>query len=397
MDQRAIHLTTLTSGWRTGDDEQAQVLRILEQVPQEQLDTVLAGLDPEQLLGALSDRGAGKAYLSGVLDLLLVRRREALSVPVLAGLVAALHRGRTPRHHQELVVDVLRATEGRDFHDLKYRINASRDRHDLEQLVFHDLDEDLQDLLLEHLAEQAGVDPTSDLRILCDIDDTTRCMLHDDRYPRGIIYPGVVQLLLELDQGAVTDPARVGDLTFVTARPGGPLGLFERYTRDGLSGLGLPPHTVLGGSLLNLHTKAAITRRKLENMERDRLLFPECRMVFIGDSGQADGEVGAQMRTRAPEHIVGTLLHDVSGLGQAEREAWAHRGVQVFDTYAGAAAHATRWGLITVEQARRVADAVRTGLAVLELSTEQRRLLEDRLAADDEAIEALAEEPGSGG
>lgn len=103
------------------------------------------------------------------------------------------------------------------------------------------------------------------------------------------------------------------------------------------------------------------------------------------------------MRTRAPEHIVGTLLHDVSGLGQAEREAWAHRGVQVFDTYAGAAAHATRWGLITVEQARRVADAVRTGLAVLELSTEQRRLLEDRLAADDEAIEALAEEPGSGG
>ncbi|WP_022923760.1 phosphatase domain-containing protein [Serinicoccus marinus] len=302
---------------------------------------------------------------------------------LLARLIGPLHRGRVTREDQQAIVDTMTAVTGAPFHDLKYRLNATGDHHDLEHLVFDHLDEDLQDRLLEHIAAQAQADPTSDLRVLCDIDDTLRCALHDDRYPRGTVYPGVVELLTQLDRGAAADPGRVGDLTFVTARPGGPAGLIEEYTRDGLADLGLPPHSVLGGSLLNLHTKAAIAERKLQNMERDHLLFPECRMVFVGDSGQADGDVGAEMAARPHDHVVGTLLHDVTGLDGAARAAWAERGVHVFDTYAGAAGHALRLGLLTREQAHAVAGATREGVARLDLEPRQRAHLEDVLTAEE--------------
>ena len=391
MDPRALQITSLTDGWRTDAGQEAQVLQVLQAVPEGELDAVLADLDVDETLRDVDDHRWGPEHRTELLDLLLRERVGELSTQTLAVVISALHTGRTPRSHQEAIVDVLTSRTGSDFHELKYQLNATRDYHDLEHLVFEDLDDDLRARLLEHVAEQAAVDPTSDLRVLCDIDDTVKCAIHDSRYPRGTIYPGVVELLTQLDQGAAAQPNRAGDLTFVTARPGGPRGLVEQYTRDHLSHLGLPPHAVLGGSLLNLHTKAAIAERKLENMERDRQLFPECRMVFCGDSGQADGQVGAQMHAKDPDHIVGTLLHNVTDLDAAARETWAAQGVHVFDTYAGAAAHAVRLGLLRVDQAREVARAVSEGLAQVELTPEQRERLERELAEDVAAIEGLAQ------
>lgn len=147
---------------------------------------------------------------------------------------------------------------------------------------------------------------------------------------------------------------------------------------------------MLGGSLLNLHTKTVMAERKLQNMHRDRQLFPECRMVFIGDSGQADGQVGAEMHRIDPDHIVATLLHNVTDLTQEQREEWAAQGVHVFDTYAGAAAHALRLGLIRADQARTVVEATRRGLEVVDLTEEQRTRLERDLAADSESVAALS-------
>lgn len=389
MDPRALQITTLTNGWRTGTEAEAQVLKILTGIPPEELDGVLADLDLVKVIGDIDDHRWGPDHRTELLDLLLTQRVELLSNATLAHVISALHRGPTPREHQEAIVEVLTSHTGADFHDLKYRLNSTGDYHDLEHLVFEDLEEDLRARLLEHIAEQATVDPTSDLRVLCDIDDTVQCAIHDDRYPRGTIYPGVVALLTALDRGTAAEPNRAGDLTFVTARPDGPQGLVEQYTRDHLAELGLPPHAVLGGSLLNLHTKAAIAERKVQNMDRDRLLFPECRMVFVGDSGQADGDVGAQMHDKDPQHIVGTLLHNVTHLDEAGREAWAARGVHVFDTYAGAAAHAVRLGLLRVDQAREVAEAVRLGVGAVALTDEQRARLEADLARDVAAIDAL--------
>ena len=389
MDPRAIQINALTSSWRTGGATEAHIIEVLREVPPGELDAVVGDLDVDQVLSSVDDRRWGPDHRTELLLLLLEERVGELSIPSLARIVSVLHRGRTPRASQEKIVEVLLSRSGAEFHELKYRLNATGDHHDLEHLVFDDIDEDLRERLLAHFAEQASVDATSDLRVLCDIDDTVTCAIHDDRYPRGTIYPGVVALLHALDDGAAEEPNRAGDLTFVTARPGGPRGLVEQYTRNHLSHLGLPPHAVLGGSFLNLHTKAAIAERKIQNMERDRLLFPECRMVFIGDSGQADGDVGAQMHERDPGHIVGTFLHNVTDLDEQARTEWAARGVHVFDTYAGAAVHAVRLGLLRVDQARSVAEAVRTGLGVVDLAPDQRDRLERDLAADVAALEAL--------
>lgn len=390
MHPRAQQIIDLTDGWRTDAEAEAQVIEILRSAPPEELDDVLADLDVDDLIGDVDNHVWGPDNRTQLMTLLLRERRDALSLESLAVLLAALHVGLTPRTHQELITEVLLSRTGTAFHDLKYRLNSTRDHHDLEHLVFEEIDEDLRETLLEHFAEQAHVDPTSDLRVLCDIDDTVKCAIHDDRYPRGTIYPGVVELLQALDDGAAEKPNRAGDLTFVTARPGGPRGLVERYTRNDLSTLGLPPHSVMGGSILNLHTKARMADRKILNMDRDRQLFPECRMVFIGDSGQADAQVGAEMHRRDPDHIVATLLHNVTDLTREARAELAQDGVHAFDTYAGAAAHALRLGLIRAEQAQTVVEATRKGIAELELDAAQRERLERDLAADVEAVAALS-------
>lgn len=388
MDMRSLLITQLSSGLRTRAADSARIVELLSGTPDGELDAILAPIDLDRMF--TSTRGWRHGHRQRAVDLLMRRRLDELSDQRVADLISALHIGRTPRWAQEAIVEVLTGREGEDFHEVKYLLNATGDYHDLEHLVFDDLEEDLSLVVLRHIAEQAQGQASSDVRVLCDIDDTVKSAIHDRRYPRGTIYPGIVRLLHALDEGAAAQPGRAGDLTFVTARPDGLRGLVQRYTRNALSGLGLPPHTVLGGSILNLHTKALIGDRKLVNMDRDRQLFPECRMVFIGDSGQADGMVGATMHRRDPEHIVGTLLHNVTDLGEWEREAWRVQGVHVFDTYAGAAAQAAGLGLISIEQARQVAQDVREGLGLIQLSPGQQARLVSDLVREEALIEELA-------
>ncbi|WP_432558770.1 hypothetical protein [Granulicoccus sp. GXG6511] len=387
MHAIAAQISHLTKGIRTLPRQGHRVLDLLAHTPAGDLDDVLSIVDVPRVIAGVRNSPGGRHR---AVDLLLRERLGELSDDSLARTISAFHRGCTSRYAQEAIVEVMTARTGSGFNELKYRLNSTGDLHDLEHLVFEDLDEDLSDRLLEHIADQADDGSGADTRILCDIDDTVKCMLHDRRYPRGTIYPGAIALLKALDHGAAEEADRAGDLTFVTARPSGPRGLIEGYTRGRLSGLGLPPHTVMGGSFLNIHTKPAIAERKIQNMERDRLLFPETRMVFIGDSGQADGQVGAEMHARDPKVIVGTFLHNVTGLDDTAKQEWAAKGVHVFDTYAGAAAHALRLGLIRAEQARAVAADVRLGLDVLHMSTEQRRGLHQLLAADTALIEAAS-------
>ncbi|MDO5628227.1 MAG: diacylglycerol kinase family protein [Mobilicoccus sp.] len=264
---------------------------------------------------------------------------------------------------QQAVAAMLCSLEGERFEHVKYLLNSSGDAHDLERLVYDDLSEGPRMKVLEHIAKQAKVvGQVEDIRILCDIDDTVKCAIHDDRYPKGTVYPGIEQFLTELDGGTAEQPGRAGDVTFVTARPGGPAGLLERYTRDKMDDLDLPPHTIMGGSLLNLHTKTAIASRKNENIARDRDLFPECRMVFLGDSGQADAHVGLRARRYFGEHVVAVFIHDVIGIDEETRTDWAREGVYAVDTWDEAARKAGELGLIKDEAVKRVEQAVEEGI-----------------------------------
>lgn len=290
-------------------------------------------------------------------------RVDDLSDAAVARLVYEGHDGGISRDGGVAMVRLLTGLTGERFVRVKYLLNSLGDGHDLEQFVYGDLGEAPRAALLTHIAEQArALGTTRDVRVLCDIDDTLKCAIHDDRYPRGTIYPGIEAFLHALDEGLAGDPSRPGDLTFVTARPGGPLGLLERYTRGALDDLDLPAHTIMGGSLLNLHTRTAIAQRKIENIDRDRRLFPECRMVFCGHTGQADAFVGLRARRDYGDHVAAVFVHDVVGIDARTRADWAHEGVYAVDTWDEAARIARDLDLIGPQGLRSVERAVAAGI-----------------------------------
>ncbi|GAA1160905.1 hypothetical protein GCM10009583_34330 [Ornithinicoccus hortensis] len=370
------------------------MLQLLRETPPGELDALLAEVELTDLIRGLDDRRMfGPDHRSALLDLLCRERRAELTLERLADLVHALHHGRTPASHERAVRDVFLSLQGAELATLKNLVNAHGDYHDLDHLIFEDIDDDdVREEILEHIARQAAGQQSPDLKILSDIDDTVISMLHDRRFPRGVVYPGVVEFLCALDHGAAAEPGRPGDLTFLTARPSDAAGVVDSYTRNGLSGHGLPPHSVMTGSILNLLTKGRIAQRKLVNFDRYRLLFPECAVVFLGDSGQADVRVGQAMLERDPDHVRAVFIHDVAGTDPRDRERLAGTGVYLFDTYAGAAAHALRLDLISSAAARQVRDAVRAGVAAADLQTTQRATVE-RHVAQDEALLAAAGVP----
>ena len=360
---RAGAITELMRGW-VGRDAEARIVQELRQTPPEELDLVLAELELGALVRKVDDRPFGPDHRSALLDLLVRERRGHLTVPRLAQLAIALHRGPTPRSHERAIRDLVLSLHGEDLRDFKGLVNSTGSYHDLDHLVFDDIeDEEVRAQILDHIAAEAGDNPSDDLRILCDIDDTVRSMLHDRRHPRGAVYPGVVEFLRALDHGAASVPSSPGDLTFITARPSDPRGLVESYTRNGLAGIGLPPHSVMTGHILNLATKGRIAERKMVNFDRSRRLFPESQVVFIGDNGQADVEVGRSMLERDPTHVRAVFIHNVTQADESVREALATEGIWLFDTYAEAAERAHELGLISDHGLAMVRSAVAAGSA----------------------------------
>jgi hypothetical protein len=319
-----------------------------------------------------------------------VRRLLADPDRDLVALARALQHGRrwsSDHGREQLVRDAFVGLAGADLTLFKSLLNAGSDHRDLEHLVFDVVDDEgaRQDIL-DHIAAQAAVVDVPDLHVLSDIDDTLRCALHDDRYPKGTIYPGVIALYHALDAGQFGDPLSPGDLTFVTARPMDPVGLIEQHTRRGLRDLGLPPHAVLSGTFEGLRSHDSMAAAKIENFERFRLLMPETHVVFIGDSGQGDVEVGRRMLAIDREAVRLVLIHDVVGLADDERESLRSEGIVIVDTPVGGALEAYAVGLVSTAGLVSVVDAtVREAPRIRWSSPQQeattRALLERDLAA----------------
>ena len=279
-------------------------------------------------------------------------------------IVNALRQGGITRGEREEVTRALTALEGEELQQVKYLLNAGGDGHDLEHFVYDVLDGRQRRRVLDHIAEQAV--PHDELRVLCDIDDTFKSNLHDSRYDRGTVYPGIVEFLRALDASdAAGDDHLPGDLTFVTARPGGVRDLIERYTRRGFTDDDLPAHTIMTGTVRGLVDRRLMAGSKVTNIRRDAALFPECRQVFIGDSGQADADVALTVRRRWPEHLVAAFIHCVTDVDEATRARWRAEGVHAVDDYAQAARIAGELGLIDAERVARVERAVEQGVPSL--------------------------------
>lgn len=354
--------------------EERRILDLLRRAPGPVLEAALRRTDLSALLGDVDDHLGGPQRRSELLLLLAKARLAHLSVATRAALVDALQAGRTDEADERAIRDVFLGTRGADLTALKNAIDAGGDHHDLEQLVFHDLDDDdLRDELLAHVAREAAAAPPGELKVLSDMDDTLYRNWVDERYPAKAVYPGVLAFYRELDLG-IDGAGRPGDIVFLTARPGDRAGVVEGRTIATLAGLGVPRCVVLTGSLGAITSDEAIARGKLESFARYARLFPECGFVFTGDSGQGDAIAAAGMVADHAEVTRAVFIHDVAATDADGRAAWAGRGVPFFDTYVGAALQALEAGLLTTAGLARVARAALTDL--------------DALAFDDPAMRA---------
>lgn len=267
---------------------------------------------------------------------------------------------------------------------LKNQVNLRTDPHDLEGLAYGDVDDaGIRDEILSHIAEQARDVVTGQTKVLSDIDDTVFCALHDRRWPRGIVYPGALALVDALDAGPTPEPFSTGDLTFVTARPGDFLGLIGNHTRTALRKAGVATVSVLTGTLPGLFGVDAVASAKAVNIRHYHALFPEYRLLFVGDSGQRDVTVGERLHEEFGDHLDLVLIHDVVDTPPELRAEHAARGVAFFDTYAGAAQLAHRAGLISDAGRDRVFAEVIEGLdAVPWASDAQERAMRELVERD---------------
>jgi Phosphatidate phosphatase APP1, catalytic domain len=357
----------------TDRDDEAEILEILGRVDGPRLNWLLAQLDLYALRKDVDDRRWGPDNLTALLGLLTSERVAELTVASRARLIAALQRGHTPRQLEQAAMALLLATPGRALTELKRAVDAGTDHRDLQQLLYHDVDhEDLRAAALEHIARHAV--STGELKVLSDLDDTLYPNWKDSRWPGKQPYPGVRAFYQALDRArrlgdTLDDEGLLGDLAFVTARPGDRPGLVEGATHRTLTALGLEA-VVLAGGFTSLHGNEAIARRKYLNFEQYMALFPEYRFVFVGDSGQGDAMFGARMRAEHPDMVPAVFIHDVVATPKAARADWRSQGVHFFDTYPGAATVAHELGLITDRGLNAVTQAALSEFAAFEFSDE---------------------------
>lgn len=391
MTEKTALLRALIEG-PTDVREERAALDLLRGATTAELNEMIVGNEMHRLFGSLDNRLAGPDHRSELIRLLARDRRPELSVMSAAGVVYALQRGRTGREDEEAIRDILLATHGEELTRLKNQINARADVHDLEGLVFAGVDDAaIRQQILDHIAAEARTLQLEEAKILSDLDDTAICRLHDDRYPKGTLYPGLVALYDALDAGPHDAPFSVGDLTFVTARPTDAFGLIETATRSSLRRAGIAQSSVMTGSFLTLLTHDLMAGKKLANVEHYHALFPEYRLVFLGDSGQGDVILSEQLWQRFAGTLRAAFIHDVVDTPPEKRAEYAAEQIFFHDTYAGCALVAHRLGLISRAGLERVVAETRAGLdAVAWQSPEQearmRALVERDAAAAASAV-----------
>lgn len=376
-------LSALVSPPTTRLDEE-RILALLRQAEPTELDALLRGVDVRRLMAGVDDRLFGPDLGTELMQLLTVDRVGDLSLEARAAVSYGLQAGITDARDERGVRNLFVAHRDEQLTRFKNLLNARTDVHDLEGLVFVDIhDPALRDEILAHIATEAvGVRPDK-AKVLSDIDDTVFARLHDDRYPKGTLYPGVLATFDALDAGPTDAPFSTGDLTFVTARPRDVFGLVETSTRATLRRAGISTASVLTGGFRSLLTHDVMAAKKLQNIAHYRLLFPEYRLVFLGDSGQGDIAVGEQLRALYPDHVDAVLIHDVVDMPAERRAAYAEAGIHVHDTYVGAASVLRGLGLISDAGLAGVVDETRRGLdAVRWASPAQERRLRDLVERD---------------
>lgn len=353
--QRKIdRIAKLLTG-HTNRAEEAEVLALLRGAQGGELDFILSHLCLSDVLSGVDDRLIGPDNRTALLKFLCEERLDELSIPVRAVLVGVLQQGRTDGIEERCIEHIFLGTRGAALTQLKNAVDGSGDYHDLHQLIYHDIDDaDVRSRILSHIAAEAQ--PRSDLKILSDVDDTLYRNWKDPRWPNKTIYPGVRAFYEALDRAGAPDDG-LGDLTFLTARPGDRAGISEGITLRNLAERKLGYAKVLTGDFGHLATHQLMADKKFSGFCEYRKLFPEYGFVFLGDSGQGDAIAGERMRDEHGSAMRAVFIHDVINTAEGERARLRAKRVYFNDTYIGAALDAHALGILSLDALAGVARA----------------------------------------
>lgn len=288
-----------------------------------------------------------------------------LSVDERVERIRSLQTGLTDRDNEQEILALFQAVRGEELRQLKRTLDDGMNSYHLLHLVYSDIDDEgIRAELLAHLATSAEGLDVRPIRVLSDIDDTIYASLHDARFPKGTTYPGVLAFYRELATADGEAPGVDGFVTFISARPGDRAGAVEAVTLDKLVEFGFERATLLAGTFSGLASHEAMADAKYDNLDRYRVLYPEYRFVFVGDSGQGDAAFGARVLRDFPDDVLAVFIHDVVNeeagklaLSAEQRAEAAADRIFYFDSYPEAARLAASIRLLPAEAVARVEEA----------------------------------------
>ncbi|BCB74727.1 hypothetical protein GCM10022251_77020 [Phytohabitans flavus] len=369
----ASKLQALRSALRHASDKRLEpaIVDMFKDASNEELNYFLLNTDLVDLLSKLDGGLLGSDESAPLLDLLSVTRSAELSLPVRVSLASALQFGHTPKPQEKALLNLFLGLSGRELTDFKNLVDAGGNHHDLQQLVFRDIDDPaIRTQLLAHIQAEAAAHPAGENKVISDIDDTFLASLKDWRYPRDTVYPGVLAFYDELTRGpGATRSADPRNIVFLSGRPQDPLTLVENITLEVMRQHGVTTAVMLSGSLLHLVGNRRIAAKKLENLDQYLQLFPEYGFVLVGDSGQGDVDLSIGAYQRHPHAIRAAFIHDIKPTPPQRRQELRDRQIYFFDTYVGAAVDAFETGVISYNGLNRIADAAQESLAAVSFTT----------------------------
>ena len=154
-----------------------------------------------------------KNAMKVLIHLLSDKRLEELSVQSKCAIIKSLHANGNIRDNsdvEDFVGKLILHTYGEELKDLKNLLMAGGTRFNLQKLIFIDIAEKLKIKILKHIKNEALLltkglllkNKSKPIKVLSDIDDTIFCVLHDRRYPRNCVYPGVKAFLDEVEMSS---------------------------------------------------------------------------------------------------------------------------------------------------------------------------------------------------
>lgn len=343
LENRISELQALLAK-RTRSEQEGQILALLRGLDPKDLALTLGRIDLGRLLKALDDRLWGPKSRKELLRLLPPSVNH-LTLSSKRDLIGGLAHGNTDLAAEKMIAQLFLSEQGQTLTQLKVEIDCASNGHDLHHILHSDIDSaDLRFDIIRHF--QNGHTPTQEereLRVVCDIDDTLYASLNDQRYSKGTVYPGVLQLL-----GALSELPPI----FLTARPELAKSLFERITHKQLSHYGIHRSTVLSGSLPGLMGHRRMAEQKARTLLSYKELYPEFRFIFIGDSGQGDMSLSESLLSKRPKAIERALIHKLADNqpGSVSKRPDIH----VFDDYGVAATILAEHGYLNEAQVELV-------------------------------------------